>query len=368
MEFSDPDRILDASSPVGVRRNHATTAAFNRWQALVLLSRGVCASQRQLARATGLRTSTMSNIIRDLKDLGLIRETGPLQTKRVGPKEDGLEIDPAAAWSIGLKLDPTGHEIGLVNAAGHIIAQHRLAPGLPWREALKAVPETVGELASVARADVSARAGLGVSVSGIVDSARGTVLYSRPLGMQNENLQAICEELDLGPVTIERDVNCGLYAEHHGGSARQLQTFLFYLVRPGYAQFFQFGLGLMLDGRIFHGLSSAAGELDRLLAPDFEANSDYDAFYRECGIRLASLINVLDIPRVVVAGDDPNFTEERLAVLTSQIEQSLLPVPGRKLELSRAQLGVGGILQGAALLALTNHLREVIFQESMAPA
>ncbi|CAN5348423.1 hypothetical protein BH09VER1_BH09VER1_28120 [soil metagenome] len=350
---------------MGVRRNHATTAAFNRWQTLALLSQAQCFSQRQLAKATGLRTSTMSNIIRDLKGLGLIRDSGPLENNRVGPKEGGLEIDPDATWAIGLQLDPTGHEIGLVNAAGHVIARRRLPPGRNWREVLESVPTVSSELAAIARANPAACAGLGVSVSGIVDSARGVVLYSRALGIQNENLVALGEKLGVGPVMIERDVNCGLYAEHQAGSGRPYQTFLYYLVRPGFAEPYNFGLGLMLNGRIFHGLSSASGELDPLLAPDFptesESGAGYDRFYRDCGVRLASLVNVLDIGYVVIAGDDPQFTEERLEFLREEMGRLLLPVPDRRLQISRAQLGEAGILQGAALLAVTRHFRGLLF-------
>ncbi len=366
MELSETEWPIDGTAPAFLRRNHTTTAALNRWQTLNLLSRSNHISQRQLARVTGLRTSTMSNIVRDLKAMKLISDSGPLETTRVGPKESGLAIDAAAAWAVALQLNPNGHEVALVNAAGHVMAHHAFPPRLSWQEALEATPGIVAKLASHNRALPAQRAGVGVSVSGIVDASRGVVLFSRSLKMSNYPLQAEVEKLGLGPVHVERDVNCGACAEHLCGAARQQRTFLFYLIRPGFGEFYQFGLGLVLNGRIFHGLCSASGELDRLLAPEFSAEQQtpeaFDAFYRECGVRLTSIIGMLDIGRVVMAGDDPQFTEERLERMRQQVSEGLLPVPGRVVCIERALLGVSGILQGAALLVINRYLREKIFQ------
>lgn len=366
MELSETEWPIDGTAPAFLRRNHATTAALNRWQTLNLLSRSEHVSQRQLARVTGLRTSTMSNIVRDLKEMELISESGPLATTRVGPKESGLTIDPASAWAVGLQLNPNGHEVALVNAAGHLVARHSFPPGLSWQEAVAATPSVVDKLSGIARTNPAKRAGIGVSVSGIVDASRGVVLFSRSLNMSNHNLLADLQKLDLGPVHIERDVNCGACAEHLCGAARQERTFLYYLIRPGFGEPYQFGLGLILNGRIFHGLCSASGELDRLLAPEFTRDNhsaeSYDEFYRECGVRLSSMVNMLDIGRVIMAGHDPQFTEDRLNRLRQQVNESVLPVPGRTIEIERALLGVSGMLQGAALLAINRHLREQIFE------
>lgn len=366
MELSETEWPIDGTAPAFLRRNHATTAALNRWQTLNLLARSEYVSQRQLARATGLRTSTMSNIVGDLKEMGLISESGPLATTRVGPKESGLMIDPASAWAVGLQLNPNGHEVALVNAAGHVMARHSFPPGMSWEDALAGTPTVVDKLAAIARANPAKRAGVGVSVSGIVDASKGVVLFSRSLNMSNTPLLKAVEKLGLGPAHIERDVNCGACAEHLSGAARQDRTFLFYLIRPGFGEPYQFGLGLVLNGRIFHGLCSASGELDRLLAPEFpvekRTEEGYNAFYHECGVRLSSMVNMLDIGRVIMGGYDPQFTEERMDALRKQVNESVLPVPGRTIEIERAQLGVSGMLQGAALLAINRRLRELIFE------
>jgi len=367
MELAETEWPIDGTAPAFLRRNHETTAALNRWQTLNLLARSVCVSQRQLAKMMGLRTSTLSNIVRDLKELGLVVDSGPLASGRAGPKETGLMVDPTAAWAFGLQLNPSGHELALVNAAGHVMASHRFPPGISWQDAVRSTPAAVEKLAGIVRAPSARCAGLGVSVSGIVDASRGVVLFSRSLDMLNHRLQDDLEKLNLGPVHVERDVNCGASAEHLNGAARQDRTFLFYLVRPGFGEPYQFGLGLILNGRIFHGLSSASGELDRLLAPEFTADQrngrGYNEFYRECGVRLSSIINMLDIGRVIIAGYDPQFTEERLESLREQVGKSVLPVPGRTIEIERALLGPSGMLQGAALLAMNRFLRDKIFAQ-----
>ncbi|MFV0416687.1 MAG: ROK family protein [Chthoniobacterales bacterium] len=357
---------MDDFSVSGIRRNHAATAAFNRWQVFVMLGRRLCESQRQLARATGLRTSTISNIIRDLKRLGFILDNGPIEANRLGPKESRLAVNPDAAWAVGLKLDPVCHEIALVDAAGSTLAQCRLKAGMSWRQALRSAPSRVKALAAGAGVDEGLCAGLGISVSGIVDSTRGVILYSRSFNMKNENLGSIGKELGLGPVAVERDVNCGLYAEHHVGSARHYSSFLYYLIGIEISKYFHFGLGLMLKNSVFRGLSSAAGELDLGLAPgSSEAGiANYEHFYRKCGLSLASVVNVLDIGNIVIASDDPDFTSKRLEALRDQVMQSVIPVPTRKIEILQAQLGFGGILQGAALLALERHQRALILKDT----
>lgn len=333
----------------------------NRLRILGLIARRRCLSQRQLAVTTGLQPSTVSNIVRALKEQGIIREGAAIEAERVGPKETELELVPETLFCAGVTLDALGHRIVLVNACGHVLAQDRLPPGTPVAELVPAITERIQACAKTAGLDPSRLGGLGVSVPGVVDAERGIVLISRSLGLNRAPLREPFEKALGCPVWIERNVDCGAYAEHHIGVARQRDSFIYFFLRgdPGHPLIF--GLSLVVGERIFHGCNSAAGEVDKNLlsdaataayTPRLSGESDADAFYEAFAHTITGIVNLLDISCVVLSSNDDRLTAERFDRLREKIAAHLIPVPDRRFDLLRSGMGIDGLILGSALLAL----------------
>ena len=80
-------------------------------------------SRAEVARHTELTGQTVSNLVRELMALGLVRE-GDARTEGRGAPSTSLEINPNGAYSIGLDLD-RDHLTGvLVDLAGRV--RHRI--------------------------------------------------------------------------------------------------------------------------------------------------------------------------------------------------------------------------------------------------
>lgn len=297
--------------------------------------------------------------MRSLKEAGIIREGAPIEADRVGPKEMELEIVASAAWSIGLNLDALNHRLVVVNALGHVLTQESLPPGLPVDELGAVLPDTITDLARRLGLDPAKLAGIGVSVPGAVNADTGVVLVSRSLNLSRYPLREKLE-LALGhPVWIERNVACGAYAEYHVGSARDRDSFVYFLLRsnPGHPD--TFGLALVIGEKIFHGCNSAAGEVDRNimtapapLAPGPQTDEVVAAFYQAYANGIAGIINLLDVSCLVLSSNDDRLTRARFDQINDAIQSNLIPVPDRRFDLLRSGMGLDGMVLGSALLAL----------------
>jgi predicted NBD/HSP70 family sugar kinase len=99
---------------------------------------------------------------------------------------------------------------------------------------------------------------LGVAVPGIVEYDSGLVRRAPNLDWENVNLgQLLRDQLQplFLPVTVDNGANLAALAELHHGEGRQRENFVLISGEIG------IGAGIVLDGALFRGTGSAAGEL-----------------------------------------------------------------------------------------------------------
>ena len=363
--------------PRSVARMNRTTAALHNREIIIgLLSTMGPVSQVRIAQLTQLRTSTVSYITRELLSRGLVREGGLLPADRVGRKQTLIEISPTAAWSVGLSLDTTGIKLCLMNAVGHIIGQYSFPSPPDVTDFLTMVPSLLNELATQANLAPEKAVGITVSVPGVVNPVAGVVLNSISLHLADyplgEQLQAKLDQ----PVLVERNTACGAYAEYFLGSARNCDHFLYFSARPqmttdSKGRRYSFGLAMIINGEIYRGHNSAAGELHSssflepteddgagaLSSGPFLQQKEIAAILPRLARRLAYLVDVLDPEMLVLSSDDWLLTDENLQILKETILKSLIPVANRDLGIARSPLGMDGVMFGAALLSLHRGLK-----------
>jgi predicted NBD/HSP70 family sugar kinase len=359
------------------KMNRVIAALHNRQMVLYLISTAGALSQLQIARLTHLQPSTVSYIIRELKAHGLVREGRALPSQRVGPKETLIEVNPAVAWSVGLTLDALGNKLCLMNAAGHIICQRTFSPELNTPAFLDSVPSQLAEVMTQYHLQMDESTFTVVSVPGVVNTVTGCVLNSTSLHLEN---YALAELLSTGlhcPVVVERNTVCGAYAERYLGCARGSEHFLYFLARPqtildSGARQYSFGLAMIMNGEVYHGFNSAAGELhgelslsaksEQAFSPmgPFVAPKDIAAALPHLGASLANLVDLLDPEILVLCSDEELLTTDNLQTLRQTIMDTLISVPGRKLEILRSPLGTDGALYGASLMGLHHGLNRCL--------
>ncbi|WP_131104233.1 ROK family protein [Ornithinimicrobium sufpigmenti] len=168
--------------------------------------------------------------------------------------------------SIGVDVGGTRLKAGLVDQGGAVLATARR--DTPGRSAPPAVLEEalldlVGELRSVASATGRRAASVGVAVAGLVDAARGIVVFAPHLPWREEPLrERLAAGLDL-PVVVDNDANAAAWAEHRFGAGRGETHLLLLTLGTG------IGGAVLTEGRLQRGRHGLAGELGHVqVVPD----------------------------------------------------------------------------------------------------
>ncbi|PTA45017.1 ROK family transcriptional regulator [Micromonospora sp. RP3T] len=277
----------------------------NRAVVLRHVQRHAPCSRADVAARTGLNKATVSSLVSELIEHGLLRETG-LTENRVGRPATMLVLDGARYVGLGLQI---GADELVVVAAD--LSGERL---LTWRRAFAAAPagpeETVRALAALTRRAVTRVTGAGrtvlgltLGVPGLVD-ADGAVPLAPALGWRGVPLAAELRRAlrDPGfPIGVDTDANLAVSAElRHGPYAGTAD--LIHLT-GGLAV----GAGLVSGGRLLRGGRGFAGEIGHLpVLTDGPRTPDAPAC--RCGRRgcLASLAGVDAVVRRLLPDAAPD--------------------------------------------------------------
>ncbi|SCG40044.1 ROK family transcriptional regulator [Micromonospora humi] len=219
-------------------------------------------SRADVAARTGLNKATVSSLVGELIEHGLLRETG-LTENRVGRPATMLVLDGSRHVGLGLQIGADELVVVAADLAGE--------PLLTWRRAFAAATagpeETVRALATLTRRAVTRVTGAGrtvlgltVGVPGLVD-ADGVVPAAPALGWRGVPLAAALRRAlrDPGfPVGVDTDANLAVSAElRHGPYAGTADLVH---VTGGLAV----GAGLVSGGRLLRGGRGFAGAIGHL--------------------------------------------------------------------------------------------------------
>lgn len=221
----------------------------------LLHSRGAL-SRAQLGATTGLNRSTITGLVMELVEYGLVREaTGGDRTGRVGRPTLDIEPDPRVA-ALSVRAEPDAVTVALVGLGGTVHARLRhdtITPPSPRR-----FVEIVRSMVEAMRADIDRHfrvVGAGLAVPGLVN-ANGSVLVAPTLGWSRDPVSArLADELGIN-VTAGNDASIGALAESRFGVGVGASNLLYL----GGAMR-SIGGGLIIDGALLRGTSGYAGEL-----------------------------------------------------------------------------------------------------------
>jgi predicted NBD/HSP70 family sugar kinase len=213
----------------------------------------------RLARDTGLSLPTVIAALHDLEKAGLVRLAGRFDPPQGRPAA-AYEADPTAGSVVGVDIGHDWLRVLVADLAGSAI--NRLDVRNTARSAnaiVRLVAGTVADATEQAGLEPSAVTHTVIGSPGVFDPDRGRIRYAANLpGWQRAGLsKALTARLGTA-LTIENDANLAALGEHTYGAARGARHFVYVTVGTG------LGLGLVLDGRLYRGLSGAAGEVGYL--------------------------------------------------------------------------------------------------------
>jgi N-acetylglucosamine repressor len=213
-------------------------------------------SRAQLAQRTHLNKATISSLVEELIELGLIHENG-MDTSGFGRPATMLDLDSQAGCIIGVEIGVGFISIILTNFTGKVIWRHfeELISILNQEEITARIFQLLVEAREIARKDRIRLLGMGLALPGMVDVDRGVLIFSPNLQWQDVPLRQMFSEYSGLPVFVDNDANAAALGEHLFGAARQEQHFLFIVAGVGV------GGGLFLNGEIYRGAHGLAGEI-----------------------------------------------------------------------------------------------------------
>jgi len=213
-------------------------------------------SRAQLAELTGLNKSTVSSLVEELIDLGLVSEIG-LDTSGRGRHARLLELNPQAEHAIGVELGVGFVRVILSDFTGHIIWQglcETTVDKQPQTTIDKAL-ELVDQAQLISRSYGNCLRGLGVATPGMVDVENGLLLFSPGLQWRDIALASIFRDRTGLSVSVENNAHAAAIGEQFFGVAQRARNFVFILVGRSVSG------GLFLNGNIYRGAGGSAGRL-----------------------------------------------------------------------------------------------------------
>jgi glucokinase-like ROK family protein len=225
------------------------------------------ASRAEIARATGLSRSTVSSIVSDLIDAGLLSEhreaTGVAHGEAGGRPPVLLSLNPSAGLAVGVDFGHTHLRVAVSDLSHDILAESRREQDVDHSagEGLDAATEVMDKVLEEADVDRERVLGVGMGLPGPINRSTGTVGSSSILpGWVGVDAAAEMERRIRLPVYVENDANLGALAEFVWGAGKGHSDVVYIKLSSGV------GAGLLLGGRLHEGAGGTAGEIGHMPA------------------------------------------------------------------------------------------------------
>jgi N-acetylglucosamine repressor len=230
-------------------------------QAIVLtLLRAGQLSRVELAKETGLSTTTITNLTSELIANGIITEQGAEATtelRKVGRPRTMLRIIPRARYTIGVHIGVGLFRAAITDLHAEIIDSelHAFELAQPAEQVVDQIALTIKLL--IARNDVKRERilAVGVGASGLVDHETGVNVFAPRLQWREIAIRARLEQALDFPVVVENNVRSMALAESLFGLGQGVDILAFVYGRVGV------GAGFILKGNIFRGGGAGVGEM-----------------------------------------------------------------------------------------------------------
>lgn len=219
-------------------------------------------SRTQLAKRTNLSHTTITNLIAELIERGIVTEKNVAnedqeELRPVGRPRTSICLEPNARFVIGIHIGVGIFRVALTNLRAEILhnQMQNFETDSPAADVLKQIVISVKAVISESGVECDKILGVGVGASGLVDFTTGVNLLSPNLNWHNVPLREhLQNELQL-PVTVDNNVRNMAIGETYFGAGRGVDSVAFVYGRTGV------GAGLTFKGRVFRGSSKGAGEI-----------------------------------------------------------------------------------------------------------
>jgi N-acetylglucosamine repressor len=246
--------------------NINTVKAHNIQVLLLTLLNSDCLSRVQLARHTGLSNTTITNLISELIETGLVVEEcaptkKPVKSRPVGRPRTALRLAPDARQVFGVHIGIGTFRVALTNLRDEIQDYQvvHFSIDAPAETVLDKIAVCVDGLIEKHALDRTKIVGVGVGASGLVDFKAGVNIQAPRLAWRDVQMRNILQQkLDL-PVVVDNNVRTMAIGETYFGRGRESSSLVFVYGRAGV------GAGLTFNGKVYRGNAMGAGEIGHMI-------------------------------------------------------------------------------------------------------
>ncbi len=228
-------------------------------------------SRTRLAERTALSSTTITNLVAELIEQGVLIEEGAGAEDspyRIGRPRTSLRLAPNARYAVGVHIGIGILRIALTNLSAEIVEKSMTCFAIddPPARVLDQIAVQIQQIIASSGVDRRNILGVGVGASGLVDIHNGVNVLAPSLGWRNvpirDQLQAA---LNL-PVCIDNNVRAMALGEARFGAGRGATVMAFVYGRVGV------GAGFVVAGQVYRGSLAGAGEIGHL--PIFVTGGD----------------------------------------------------------------------------------------------
>lgn len=349
-------------------------------------------TQVELAGITGLSPASVSNIVKELVEAGVL-STAP--STRSGRRAQLVTLARNLGLVAGVHIGTRSMRVALADASLQVVGEQRmpLAPDHRADAGLERAAMLVEEMIAAVDGSPGELLGVGIGVPAPVDVRTGEVSTAGLLrGWDGADVAATLTDLLAVPVRVDNDANLGALAEARHGAGAGHDPVAYVRVSHGV------GGGIVLGGSLLHGRGGAAGEIGHVTidengpvcrcgnrgcletfvgapvllhmlaashghltlrdvimrARDGDAGSRrvlFDAG-QHLGVAAANLCNIVDPEIVVIGGQLAEAGELLLGPLRTALEQRTVPSVSGPPQVVASQFGASAEVRGALAAAL----------------
>ncbi len=278
-------------------------------------------SRSRLAEETGLSKASMSSLVGDLVERGLVREGKLDREGAIGRPGLTVEVDGRAVCGVGVEINADYVALSAVDLTGTVIRESIIpmaVSSVPAADVIDRVGAMVGRMLDSLRGSSMRVISLTVSPPGVIDYDTGSVRFAPNIGWQSV---PIVSELaarlgvDAPPIHMENDAKLAALAEYSFYEPEGIRDLVFLTGDVGV------GAGIIAAGRPVRGWSGFSGEVGHLqLGQEGVQCSCGRTGCWETAVGLSALL------RDAAPGDDVvnNLSiplEDRLAVIRGRAEK-----------------------------------------------
>lgn len=297
-------------------------------------------TQIDISKKLSLNPSTVSRIIGRLEEYNFIHSQGVAEiVSHVGRKPRAVSLNTAFGYVVGIEIQTDTYHAVAMDLYGAVL--HRLSGALP--PGIDIISECIGIISRIqGQCDESAFKMIGVSIGvpAVIDPYEGCIHRSNPFEIRTrlDFVSAIKAHVNV-PVLLENDANCCCWGELSSRGQQRPKNMIYLLggfrkyksvQREGFT--LVVGIGIVIDGRVYHGMQGSAGEFKSVLwKPGNDSQFSFSNIeilrlehdlaerrtaLRELALHVAYTANILDVSHVIVGGnicEDKAYIEQLLA-------------------------------------------------------